>query len=245
MRRVGASESSMVNSLRAVVGVVSVALALAGAMARGDEAPEAVEPASAAPTGDACMREAAAAVQRRYEGVRDLQARFVQTSLAAGRATPVTSRGAVVMAVPGRMRWSYEEPEPSLLVSDGKILWIYDPAFGEAQRLPVGDGGYLSGAAIQFLLGEGDLFRDFRVTALSCQPAAAELLLVPREPASYEKLQILVDPATGDVSRTEVVDLLGNSTRVEFRNLEVNRHPPASTFRFDPPEGVSVVDLTP
>jgi outer membrane lipoprotein carrier protein len=244
MRHGEASDSSMAKSLRAVVGVVSVALALAGTTARGDEVPAGADAGSAPPKSDECMRDAASAVQRRYEGVRDLQAGFVQTTRAAGRATPVTSRGTVVMAVPGRMRWSYEEPEPSLLVSDGKTLWIYDPVFGEAQRLPVGDGGYLSGAAIQFLLGEGDLFREFQVSALSCEPAAVELLLVPREPASYEKLQILVDPVTGDVSRTHVVDLLGNSTRVEFRDLQLNRRPPASTFRFDPPEGVSVVDLT-
>jgi outer membrane lipoprotein carrier protein len=245
MRHGEASDSSMAKSLRAVVGVVSVALALAGPTARGDEAPAGADADSAPAKSDECVRGAASAVQRRYEGVRDLQAGFVQTTRAAGRAAPVTSRGTVVMAVPGRMRWSYEEPEPSLLVSDGKTLWIYDPAFREAQRLPVGDGGYLSGAAILFLLGKGDLLREFQVSALSCEPAAVELQLVPREPASYEKLQILVDPATGDVSRTHVVDLLGNSTRVEFRDLQVNRRPPASTFRFDPPEGVSVVDLTP
>jgi outer membrane lipoprotein carrier protein len=244
MRHGEASDCSMAKSLRAVVGIVSLALALGGATARGDEAPAAAETDSAPAESDECMRNAAAAVQRRYEGVRDLQAGFVQTTRAAGRSKPVTSRGTVVMAVPGRMRWSYEEPEPSLLVSDGKTLWIYDPDYGEAQRLLVGDGSYLSGAAIQFLLGEGDLFREFQVSALSCELEAVELVLVPREPASYEKLQILVDPATGDVSRTHVVDLLGNTTRVEFKDLQVNRVPPASTFRFEPPEGVSVVDLT-
>jgi len=57
------------------------------------------------------------------------------------------TRGRVVFAKPGRMRWVYESPEPSLVVSDGETLWIYDPAAREAQRLPVTQG-YLTGAAL-------------------------------------------------------------------------------------------------
>jgi outer membrane lipoprotein carrier protein len=140
------------------------------------------------------------------------------------------------------MRWDYQEPEESLVVSDGEILWLYDPAFGEAQRLPMA-GAFLSGAAIQFLLGEGDMLREFRVTELSCGEASVELELVPREPASYEKLRIVADPAGGDISRTVVVDLIGNVTEIDFTDLKVDQKLPDDFFRFVPPEGVKVVDL--
>jgi hypothetical protein len=134
------------------------------------------------------------------------------------------------------MRWSYETPEPSLVVSDGKTLWIYDPGFGEAQRLPA-DGATFSGAALQFLLGRGDLQREFSIRLASCESNAVELELTPREPASYEKLFILVDPATGDVSRTRVDDLVGNSSLVEFSDLQVNLDPPAGPSASSPQRG--------
>jgi outer membrane lipoprotein carrier protein len=195
---------------------------------------------------DDAAKRAAASTQARYEGVRDLQARFTQITRQAGAlpSAPTTARGSVVLAKPGKMRWTYEAPEPSLVVSDGVTLWIYDPAFREAQRLPV-SGGYLSGAAIQFLLGEGDIFRDFHVTAIACGEDSAELELVPREPATYEKLTVKVDAATGDITGTRLVDLLGTVIEVELSELRTDQSPPASLFRFEPPKGVRVTDLQP
>lgn len=201
---------------------------------------------SAPAKGDACRLRAVAAVQRRYEGIRDLRAKFVQRTRAAAvgtRATePAISRGSVVVAKPSRMRWSYETPEPSLVVSDGQTLWIYDPGFKEAQRLPAG-GGFLSGAALQFLLGRGDMEKEFSIRLVSCDETSVELELTPREPTSYEKLFLVVDPRSGDVFRTRIDDLIGNSTVVEFTDRQVNLDPPAEVFRFDVPAGVRIIDL--
>lgn len=212
---------------------------LAGLVALAAPAADAGEPACLGPTVDA--------IQARYESVRDFSARFEQTTrpaqLGGAGGEAVTSRGQVVVAKPARMRWTYESPEPSLVVSDGKTLWIYDPAFREAQRLPV-DQGFLSGAAVQFLLGRGDMRREFAISLVGdCGADRVELELLPREPASYEKLRVVASPKTGDLAQTAVHDLLGNVTVVSFSDLAFNRDPPASTFRFEPPEGVTVVDL--
>ena len=200
------------------------------------------------PTTESCRDATASAVQKRYEGVRDLRARFVQTTrpvrIGAGPTVPSVSRGSVVLAKPGKMRWTYDSPEPSVVISDGKTLWLYDPSFREAQKLPAGEG-FLSGAAAQFLLGAGDMRRDFEVTAVSCQPERVELELVPKAPASYEKLFLEVDPRKGDVRATRVVDLLGNIAEVAFEDLAFNQTPADATFQFDPPEGVKVIELSP
>jgi outer membrane lipoprotein carrier protein len=185
------------------------------------------------------------ALQRRYEAVRDLEASFEQStrSVALGRPGATSkSRGTVVFAKPGRMRWTYLEPEPSLVVSDGKVLWIYDAAHREAQRLVVTEA-YLSGAALSFLLGEGEILRDFEMKALECGEASALLDLVPRQPATYERLHARIDPRSGELLETTVIDLLGNATTVALRDLRVNRDPEASLFRFEPPPGVRVLDL--
>jgi outer membrane lipoprotein carrier protein len=215
-------------------------LALAASAAAG-------EPGAAGGPLDACVRASVAAIQARYEGVRDLEARFEQTSRSValggpGRAS--TSTGTVRFAKPGKMRWSYEAPEPSLVVSDGQTLWLFDPSRREAQRLPVG-GGYFSGASVQFLLGQGDILRDFEVTPQRCDEAIAELVLRPRQPESFERLEVRAERKTGDLLRTTVVDLLGNATEVSFSQIRVNQSPPADTFGFEPPAGVEVIDLAP
>jgi outer membrane lipoprotein carrier protein len=176
-----------------------------------------------------------------------MSARFEQTTRSValgGSGASTTSRGTVVFAKPGKMRWSYTEPEESLVVSDGQWLWLYDPVHAEAQKLPVGEG-YLSGAAIQFLLGEGRILEDFRVEAERCDAERAHLDLWPRKPAAYEKLRVVADVGSGDILETEIVDLLGNVTRVSFRELRVNLDPPDDLFRFRAPAGVSVIELDP
>jgi outer membrane lipoprotein carrier protein len=210
---------------------------LAAAPAAGNDEPE--------PEPSACVRGAVAAIQRRYESVRDLSARFEQTSrsVALGNAGASTrSRGRVSFAKPGRMRWHYEEPEESLVVSDGRWLWLYDPARREAQKLPVGEA-WLSGAAIQFLLGEGQILRDFRVSAELCGAQDARLTLVPRQPASYERILLRADPRSGEILETEVHDLLGNATRVAFSEVRVNTDPAAALFEFEAPPGVELLEL--
>jgi outer membrane lipoprotein carrier protein len=203
------------------------------------------------------VAEVAARVQAHYEQMEDLQARFHQTTqsvtLGSSGATAFEASGQVIFAKPGRMRWAYETPEPSLVVTDGETLWIYDPAAKEVQRMTV-TGAFLSGAAIQFLLGQGDLQREFEISSSDCveaeEMASLEasprvgLELLPRAPSHYEKLLLSVDRASGRVYETTVLDLFGNRTQVELLDVEVDRHPPAASFTFDPPAGVRVIDVS-
>ena len=75
--------------------------------------------------------------------------------------------------------------------------------------MPVAEG-YLAGAALQFLLGEGDLLDTFAVGAVECgvsakseiEPAIVELTLEPKQPVSYERLGLRVNALSGEVSAT-------------------------------------------
>lgn len=206
-------------------------------------------PAVAAEAPDDCGQRAVQRVQARYDAIQDLSARFEQTTRSVSLAgSPLaddeTSTGRVELAKPGRMRWEYARPEPSLVVSDGRVLWLYDPAAREVQRMVV-DGGFLSGAALQFLLGGGRIDDEFRVEVTACEDGRVELRLLPRQEASYERLGLTVEPESGDIVETTIVDLLGNETRIRFSELRVDQHPAADRFRFTVPEGVEVIDLVP
>jgi outer membrane lipoprotein carrier protein len=220
------------------VALLAAVLLLPGVGAAADEAG----------TDGACAAAVAERVQRRYDAVRDLRARFVQrtTSVAFGSTPGATmeSRGEVVFAKPGRMRWSYESPEPSLVVSDGQTVWIHDPGAQEAQELPLGPD-FLSGAAIQFLLGDGRLADEFEVAARGCGEPEVQLLLTPRKDSSYERLEMRVEARSGEIRSTVVVDVLGNRTEVELSDLRVNTGPAVGLFRFEPPEGTRLLSVPP
>ena len=231
-------------SLAAAGLLLALGLALPAPMARGGETAGGTNPA---PAVSPCAEKAVDAIQARYRATQDFRANFQQTtrSVAFGAQGPTSeAKGTVQFAKPGKMRWSYREPGPSLLVSDGSVLWIYDPGKGEAQRFALSDGGeYFSGAGVRFLLGEGEILKEFRVTYDDCSGPEWELELYPLRETTYEKLRVRVEPGTGDLVQTRVVDLLGNVTTVDFSEIEVNRTPDASVFEFDPPADVNVIDV--
>jgi outer membrane lipoprotein carrier protein len=219
--------------------VIGVALLLlggsAGASAGGEEG-----------ESPGCAEEVALRVQEHYDGVRDLQAEFSQSTrnavLGEMPGEEIPARGRVVFAKPGRMRWVYDSPEPSLVVSDGETLWIYDPSAKEVQVFSV-DAGFLSGTAIQFLLGEGQILESFEVSAESCQGDEVSLDLKPKQAATYERLELRVERTSGDILATAVVDLFGNRTDVVFEKMQRNRTPDDALFRFEPSEDDRILTL--
>jgi len=234
----------MRDALRAFA--VAIGMTAAGANAAGGDpvpapAPAATQEAAPAPAsaGD-CAEAVTARVQARYDRMRDLEARFVQRSVSALAPSGERSSGRVVFAKPGRMRWSYETPEPSEVVSDGQTLWIYDPAAREAQKFAVGEQ-FMSGAAFQFLLGSGRIADSFRVSAQRCDGSRVLLTLIPKSEATYQALELEVDAASGEASATAMVDLFGNRTEVEFSELRYDRAPATSVFQFVPPADVRVL----
>lgn len=210
-------------------------------------ADERVVPGAKAPN---CATEHARRVQGYYNAIADLVADFEQKSEVASLEGKSLgggeSRGEVTLAKPGKMRWHYKNSDgsdASLVVTDGKLLWIYDPAAREVQRFAV-EEGFLSGAAMQFLFGEGDLLQSFVITSRSCQPPVV-LSLVPREAATYEKLELEVDAKTGQVIESAVFDIVGNVTRVRFTNVRTNQTPKPEIFTFAAPKGVRVLESLP
>jgi outer membrane lipoprotein carrier protein len=230
----------MISAWRVARILLAIAVPSFGGVADAETGFEAAEAASA----DDCAPVVAERVQRRYDAVQDLRARFVQrtVSVAFGSAdaAAMEARGEVLFAKPGRMRWSYEAPEPSLVVSDGAVLWIYDPRAQEVQQFPVGPE-FLSGAAIQFLLGEGRLVDEFEIEARDCDETRVWLLLTPRKDSSYERLELAADRETGEIRSTVVVDILGNRTEVILQDVQSNTKPAAERFEFEPPPGTRVL----
>lgn len=213
-----------------------------------EKAAEAVRPAPKAtpPATGACAEAIAAKVQTFYDGVEDLEADFEQRtrSAAFGQAAgfDAPAAGRVAFAKPGKMRWTYQTPQASEVISNGSMLWVYDPQAKEVQVLEVGEA-FLSAAAIQFMLGSGQLLESFRVTAKGCDQASVTLHLLPKEDATYEYLELEVSAASGAIEVTRVADLLGNRTEVRFRGVKTNQSPPATRFQFETPAGVRELRL--
>jgi outer membrane lipoprotein carrier protein len=186
-----------------------------------------------------------AEVQKRYDAAADFRARFTQTltSVALGRKT--NSSGEVTFKKPGRMRWDYEKPDKSSYITDGGVLWLYEPddkqAFKqklEASQLP---------AALSFLTGKGKLAAEFDITFAAKSPYGGAgdyvLSLSPKTPqATVKAILFVVDPRTFDVRESVITDAQGNVNDLVFADIRVNTRVPEALFKFTPPAGVRVID---
>ena len=173
-------------------------------------------------------------VQGFYDRVENFHADFTQRYQNIALGDEQISRGHVFFRKPGRMRWDYAEPSEKYLISNGEILWMFEPEFNQVARLDLSESELPT--AIRFLMGEGDLRTDFEITQLDCdEPNAYCLHLIPRvSEGQYQSLDFVVDANDFHVRRTVVIDPIGNRNQFDFSNPSTSDELPDAGFEFEP-----------
>jgi outer membrane lipoprotein carrier protein len=186
----------------------------------------------------------AAKIQQRYNAIKDIQGDFVQTYEGGVLRTKTTERGTVAIKRPGRMRFTYTNPEKKEFVSDGSRLYTHLVADKQVIVSPA-PGPDQGDIPAMFLAGQSDLARDYTPAFTPLPGAAAGLVtlkLVPKKPsAEYESLGIGVDPKTLQIQFLTAVDTQGGRSSFSFANLKENRGLTDKNFEFRIPRGVDVV----
>ncbi len=190
------------------------------------------------------VADVALSVQRHYDSVRDFSADFVHTYVGGALGQRVTERGNVLIKKPGKMRWTYTNPERKLFVSDGVKLFSYIPQDKQVtiSSVPAGDD---TGTPALFLAGKGNLTRDFVVSygdVPAAPPDSYALKLVPtRRERDYDWLILVVDRKTFQIRMLVTTDTQGGRSTFTFTNLKENVNLPDKNFAFQIPRGVEVV----
>jgi len=181
-------------------------------------------------------------VQGRYDATSDFTAAVRQElSLASGGKTS-TATGTVAFKKPGKMRWDLREGASQVIVADGHTLWFYEPDEKQVLKAPF-QTAFHSTTPISFLTGVGRLRDDFTVATVERGDGVLRLELSPRKAdADLGKLRLNVDPTTYDIVGAEIIDPVGNQTRLFFTDLKRNVGLAESVFQFEIPPGVDVVE---
>jgi outer membrane lipoprotein carrier protein len=184
------------------------------------------------------------AIQKKYEETKSFRAGFVQKSYVKMMNQTVEALGEVEIKKPGRMKWVYSAPDPQVLVSDQKTLWLYLPDDNQVTKMTL-ESIYSSNAPALFLAGRGKLTDTFDVVRVVKEGAETTLVLAPKKADdTLEKLLLHAENKSFQIVGSTVYDKLGNRTEMRFQNIQVNLDIPDSTFRFELPAGAELLDYT-
>jgi outer membrane lipoprotein carrier protein len=180
------------------------------------------------------------------------RAQFTQVVSLPAKADQVprrkTSSGTFEFQKPQQFRFAYQKPFVQTMVSDGQSLWLYD---ADLNQVTVRKQSQLLGQTpAAFIASSADLKTLQTEFNLKAEPDAEGLQWVRATPKQADgALQSLrVGLKTSPVSTSppvlsvlEIVDGLGQTSRLSFQNFEVNLKLPADTFQFKAPAGVQVI----
>jgi outer membrane lipoprotein carrier protein len=182
-------------------------------------------------------------LQRKYSRMQGLEADFVQVYRGAdGRV--IRESGHLLLKRPGKARWEYSSPEHKVFVSDGKNVFFYVSGEKSATRSSIKESADPQ-IPFLFLLGRGNLRRDFSRIEVTAEPAVGAgnlvLRLVPkRAPEQFRQLLVEVSPASFEVRRMVIFERSGARMDFLLANVRENAIAADSQFQFVPPQGVTV-----
>jgi outer membrane lipoprotein carrier protein len=179
-------------------------------------------------------------MDRAYRRIRSYRAEFEQESETQAFESNRKASGRIYYLKPGKMRWTYLQPELREVYMSADKMTIYLPGRNQVIEQTWNDA--MPGVApARLFMGIDELLRSFSVslkdTGEKEESGAYCLRLAPKDRKSISVEEILLWVGKTDFLplQSESRDILGNRTRLHFRNGEVNIPLKEELFRFQAP----------
>lgn len=164
------------------------------------------------------------------------RAQFSQTVSSPDGVKKKTSSGRFEFQRPNRFRFTYTQPYPQTIVSDGQKVWFHDPDLNQVTVRRLGEA---LGSTPAALLAGQSMDKDFELHALPDHDGLAWVQATPK--VRDGTIQWLKAGFKGpQLQALEIADSFGQRSMLRFSNLTQEASLPAELFRFVPPAGADV-----
>ncbi|HEY1757805.1 MAG TPA: outer membrane lipoprotein carrier protein LolA [Bryobacteraceae bacterium] len=185
----------------------------------------------------------AARVDQHYNALHSLEVHFVQTY--EGMGMHRREAGVLLLKKPGKMRWTYTDPDGKLFVLDGKDGYFYSPGESEAQKVDEKKLDDLR-SPLRFLLGHTELEKELTgLTAVSDGKGNVVLSGVPKGLEQRVSALKIGAGADGTIRSMTIEETDGVTNRFEFSGEAENVPASNAAFVFVAPAGVHIVSGEP
>ncbi len=173
------------------------------------------------------------------EEVRSMEAAFEQTLYDENFQRVEDSSGHFYLQRPGKFRWDYKEPYSQEIVGDGKKVWIFDP---ELDQVTVRNIDVALGNTPALLLSSDIPLEDnFLLSETGSRNGLDWIELKPKSTdGAFTAIRFGFESRA--LKMIELMDNFGQTTFLSFFSTVRNPDLSPDLFRFEPPEGVDVIE---
>ncbi len=156
--------------------------------------------------------------------VRTLEGNFVQVAPNGSR-----SKGEFYISKPGKMRFEYDPPSPTEIISDGESVVVRDRSLATQDLYP------LSQTPLRFLLADHvNLLKDTNLVAVYADDVFVTVVVEEKNAVvGTSRLMIMFSAKDMQLKQWTVTDPQGYDTTVAVYNLDPNTKPDPGMFRID------------
>jgi outer membrane lipoprotein carrier protein len=174
-------------------------------------------------------------VEKAYADAGTLFADFTQVKESAALGTKNTSSGRIAIKRPNKVRWETTNPDPNLLVSDGKKAWYYTAPFDATEHGQVTE---TSAARIRTQLANAILSGEFSgrdLTIKTIDPTHYSIIPKKGTAANVKEAKVEIDPSQKTITSVEVSYDDGNRTEIRLTNIKLGAKLGDDVFVFQAP----------
>ncbi len=139
---------------------------------------------------------------------------------------------------PNLFKWDYLEPSKSQLISDGELLYLYDP---DLKQVVISHLKKFGGVSPAMLLVTNDIESLFEITIIQDKKGVDWFRALPHEPEKANFKEVFINFSHKKLKGMRIIDGFDNTTEIEFskvsRNTEINE----AIFLFNTPEDIDVI----
>ncbi|CAK9884572.1 MAG: Outer-membrane lipoprotein carrier protein [Candidatus Erwinia impunctatus] len=174
-------------------------------------------------------------LQQRLAKLNSFQATFTQQVTDASGQMVQEGKGELAVKRPNLFNWHMTSPDESVLISDGKTLWFYNPFVEQASASRLSDAT----SNTPFMLIARNQREDWAQYDVS--QAGDTFTLTPKS-ANNNLKQFVVDvTAAGTIRQFTSVEQDGQRSRYQLNAMQSSAVS-SDKFTFTPPAGVTVDD---
>ncbi len=175
-------------------------------------------------------------VQTQYQKSSGVQAQFDQVTDIKATKQVKKAKGRIWIQRPNKLRWETLEPDPNILVSDGKTFWFYTPPFDKDERGQV-IVKKTKQVQTQFLNALLSGSFDFGNGATSIEEKGKDaFILKPKAGTAGDVLtaMITINPESRMITQVFLTHTSGNTTEIKLREINLSSKFDEKLFKFVP-----------